>query len=113
MTTTNRRGARSPVCLAVSVGGTQAAVSADLSARGFRLEIPTLLPEGQPVEGYVLHGDKELKWKGVVAWARPGNPMLSVWHALGVRFTEVSPGLRALISMRSRGAGKRPSRPTR
>jgi hypothetical protein len=29
--------------------------------------------------------------------------MTSTWHALGVRFTEVSPSLRALISIRSRG----------
>jgi hypothetical protein len=29
--------------------------------------------------------------------------MTSTWHAVGVQFTELSPGLRALISMRTRG----------
>jgi hypothetical protein len=103
MTTTNRRDVRKAIRLPVSIGGKQAALSADVSPRGFQLETTTLLPQGLPVEGYVLHGDKELKWKGVVAWSRAGNPMMSTWHAMGVQFTEVSPGLRALISMRSRG----------
>jgi hypothetical protein len=103
MTTTNRRDVRKAILLPVSIGGKQAALSADVSPSGFQLETTTLLPQGLPVEGYVLHGDKELKWKGVVAWSRAGNPMMSTWHAMGVQFTEVSPGLRALISMRSRG----------
>lgn len=103
MTNPTRREVRKAVRLPVSIGGSQAALSTDVSASGFQLETPTLLPQGLPVEGYVLHGHKELRWKGVIAWARPGNPMTSTWHALGVRFTKVSPGLRALISMRSRG----------
>jgi hypothetical protein len=103
MTTSTRREVRHAVRLPVSIGGRQAALSMNLSASGFQLETTSLLPQGLPVEGYVLHGDKELKWKGVVAWSRAGNPMTSTWHALGVRFTEVSPGLRALISIRSRG----------
>lgn len=103
MTTTTRRDVRKAVRLPVSIGGRQAALSADLSHGGFQLETVKLLPAGTPVEGYVLHGTKELRWKGVVAWARPGNPMTSVWHVMGVAFTEVSPGLRALISLRARG----------
>jgi hypothetical protein len=103
MTTSTRREARHAVRLPVSIGGRQAALTADLSASGFQLETTSLLPQGLPVEGYVLHGEKELRWKGVVAWSRAGNPMTSTWHALGIRFTQVSPGLRALISIRSRG----------
>lgn len=101
-TIANRRDVRSPVRLPVSIGGRQAALSADVSPGGFQLETTQLLPQGATVEGYVLHGDKELRWTGVVAWARAGNPMTSTWHLLGVRFTHVSAGLRALISMRSR-----------
>jgi len=88
--------------LPVSIGGRQAALSADVSGGGFSLETTSLMPEGLPVKGYVLHGDKELTWSGVVAWTRAGNPMTSTWHVMGVRFTKVSPGLRALISMRTR-----------
>lgn len=100
--TTNRREVRNPLRLPVSIGGRQAALSADVSPGGFQLETTQLLPQGLPVEGYVLHGDKELKWQGVVAWAKPGNPMTSTWHVLGVRFTALTPGLRALISMRTK-----------
>jgi hypothetical protein len=103
MTTPTRREVRHAVRLPVSIGGRQAALSMNLSASGFQLETTSLLPQGLPIEGYVLHGDKELTWKGVVARRRAGNPMTSTWHALGVRFTEVSPSLRALISIRSRG----------
>lgn len=102
MTTSTRREVRHAVRLPVSIGGRQAALTADVSQTGFRLESMTLLPQGLPVEGYVLLGEKELTWKGVVAWNRPGNPMMSTWHELGVKFTRVSPGLRALISIRSK-----------
>jgi hypothetical protein len=99
---TPRSDSRAVVRLPISIGRKQAALSADLSHGGFRLETPQLLAPGQLVEGYVLHGNKELAWKGQVAWARPGNPMASVWHEVGVRFTHVSTGLRALISIRKR-----------
>ena len=54
---------------------------------------------GDQVSGYVLHGDKELTWTGRVQWVSAGNPMASTWHRMGVVFTRVSPGLRALLSM--------------
>ncbi len=100
--TTHRRELRNLLRLPVSIGGRQAALSADVSPGGFQLETTQLIPEGMPVEGYVLHGEKELRWRGVVAWAKPGNPMTSTWHTLGVRFTAVTPGLRALISIRTK-----------
>jgi hypothetical protein len=100
---TIRKDARVPVRLPISIGRRQAALSADVSDGGFRLETTALLPVGSRLEGYVLHGDKELSWKGEVAWAKAGNPMASTWHELGVRFTFVSPGLRALISLKRKG----------
>lgn len=99
---TIRKDARVNVRLPISIGRRQAALSADVSDGGFRLETTSLLSAGSRVEGYVLHGDKELQWKGEVAWAKAGNPMASTWHEVGVRFTWVSPGLRALISMRKK-----------
>ncbi len=80
-----------------------AALSSDVSDSGFCLETPNPLQEGAPLDGYVLHGNKELKWRGEVAWVQLGSPMASMWHRVGVRFTWVSPGLRALLSMRQRG----------
>lgn len=103
---TPRRDARAAVRLPISIGRRQAALSADLSHGGFRLETPKLLAPGTPLEGYVLHGQKELPWRGEVTWARAGDPMASTWHELGVRFTFVSPGLRALISIKKRSAAR-------
>jgi hypothetical protein len=100
---TTRKDDRVNVRLPVSIGRRQAALSADVSDGGFRLETTSLLAVGSRVEGYVLHGDKELPWKGEVAWSKAGNPMASTWHQVGVRFTWVSPGLRALISLRKKG----------
>lgn len=99
---TIRKDARVSLRLPISIGRRQAALSADVSDGGFRLETPTLLTPGSRLDGYVLHGDKELLWTGEVAWAHAGNPMASTWHEIGVRFTWVSPGLRALISMKKK-----------
>lgn len=97
----SRQKKRVALRLPVSIGH-RAALSADISDNGFCLESPTLHAEGAEVSGFVLHGHLELKWSGRVAWARPGNPMLSTWHTMGIQFTQVSPGLRALLSLRQR-----------
>lgn len=94
-----RKNNRISLCLPVSVGQ-RAALSADVSAKGVCLEAPTLRSAGDEVTGYVLFGDKELAWQGRVQWVRPGNPMYSLWHRMGIEFTQVSPGLRALLSIK-------------
>jgi hypothetical protein len=99
-----RESPRASVCLPVSIGGSAAALSADLSASGFCLETMALRAKGEEVKGYVLFGEKELEWRGRVMWVERGNPMASIWHRVGIRFTDVSPGLRALLSIRLRGA---------
>ena len=97
-----RKEARTSLRLPVSIGGRADALSADVSDSGFCLESPTLATKGDVVTGYVLHGHKELTWTGRVQWVTVGNPMASTWHRLGIQFTTVSPGLRALLSMRQR-----------
>lgn len=96
-----RQKKRVALRLPVSIGR-RAALSADISDTGFCLESATLHPAGAEVSGFVLHGHLELEWTGRVAWARAGDPMTSTWHTMGVRFTRVSPGLRALLSIRQR-----------
>lgn len=98
---TARKNARVALRLPVSIAR-RAALSADLSPTGFCLESPQLRAAGEVVSGFVLHGNKELTWAGRVAWVAPGNPMTSTWHRLGIEFTKVSPGLRALLSMSTR-----------
>jgi hypothetical protein len=79
-----------------------AALSADISADGFCLEVMRPLEQGALIDGYVLHGDRELDFKGQVAWVEVANPQTSHWSRIGVKFTQVSPGLRALLSMKNR-----------
>jgi len=97
----NRKANRVSMCLPVSVGS-KAALSADVSHSGVCLESPVPRAAGDLVSGYVLFGDKELHWTGRVKWVELGNPMASLWHRMGIEFTQVSTGLRALLSMRQR-----------
>lgn len=88
------------VGLPVSIERRAAALCSDLSDEGFCLEVPFATFEaGRAIKGYVLMGNKELGFNGTVAWVKPGNPMTSMWSTMGVRFTEVSTGLRALIGI--------------
>lgn len=98
---TARKTARVSLKLPVSISR-RAALSSDLSSTGFCLESPQLRAAGDEVSGFVLYGNKELTWTGRVAWVSAGNPMMSTWHRMGIEFTKVSPGLRALLSMSTR-----------
>jgi PilZ domain len=98
----NRKQTRVPRRLPVSIERRAAALSADISSTGFCLESPMLRAQGDFVSGFVLHGHKELTWTGRIKWVQPGNPMASTWHRMGIEFTTVSPGLRALLSMLSK-----------
>ncbi len=95
-----RREPRIPLRLPVSIDRCSAALTADLSNNGFCLEVPfAAFTPGKEIEGYVLLGEKELAFKGCVAWFHPGNPMASMWGRAGISFSSLSPGLRALISI--------------
>jgi len=57
------------VChLPVSIGGRTAAMSDDVSSRGFCLATPLSVSftVGQTVDGFVLQGDEELHFRGKV-----------------------------------------------
>ena len=97
----NRKNVRVCLCLPVSVAR-RAALTEDISDTGFCLEVFQPLKPGTAVEGFVLQGERELSFKGQVMWSRAGNPMASHVSRVGVRFTSVSPGLRALLSIEQR-----------
>ena len=97
----NRKSLRVSLCLPVSVAR-RAALTEDISDTGFCLEVFQPLKPGTAVDGFVLHGESELSFKGQVMWTRAGNPMASHTSLVGVRFTSVSPGLRALLSLEQR-----------
>jgi hypothetical protein len=102
-----RREPRIPLRLPVSIDRSAAALTADLSNNGFCLEVPfAAFTPGKEIEGYVLLGEKELAFKGRVAWFHPGNPMASMWGRAGIRITGLSPGLRALISIEMKRSKK-------
>lgn len=104
------REERTLVGLPVSIERRAAALCSDISNKGFCLEVPNATFEaGRAIKGYVLLGNKELNFHGTVAWVKPGNPMGSLWATMGVRFTHISPGLRALIGIeRKRRPAKLP-----
>ena len=64
---------------------------------GQRLQLPQVFLPGSQVDGYFLLDDKEIPFRGWVAWAIPGNPMASVFSQMGVRFSEVPEGLKAVF----------------
>lgn len=100
------RKIRTSLRLPVSVAR-HAALTADISDSGFCLELFQPMAVGARVDGFVLHGDRELKFRGEVAWATPGNPMASLFGTAGVKFTWVSVGLRTLLSIEQRRPGAR------
>ena len=95
------RKTRTSLRLPVSIAR-HAALTADISDNGFCLELFQPLAVGTRVDGFVLHGDLELKFRGEVAWATQGSPMASLFSTVGVKFTWVSLGLRTLLSIEQR-----------
>ena len=93
-----RHRARKPLRLPVSLGGKLPALTADVSPDGFRVELPQVFLPGSKLDGWVLDGDCQLGFRGEVTWAQPGNPQLSLYSEMGVRFTEVSPELATLLA---------------
>jgi len=84
----------------VSLGGRLAAMTVNVSSSGFRIELPQVFLPGSKVEGFVLNGEEELPFVGEVTWAKPGNPQLSLYSAMGIRFVQVSPKLKELLRQR-------------
>jgi hypothetical protein len=74
-----------------------AALSADVSADGFCLEVMRPIRAGTQIDGYVLQGDDELDFRGEVIWAKPAHPEATHWSRVGVRFTWLSDELRDLL----------------
>lgn len=77
-----------------------AAMTVDVSASGFRIELPQVFLPGSKVQGFVLDGERELPFDGEITWARPGNPQTSHFSEMGVRFVRLSKELKQLLTQR-------------
>ena len=95
--TTRRTSLRRSLRLPLSLGRKLPALTADVSRGGFSAELPQVFLPGSQVDGYFLLNDIEVPFRGWVAWAIPGNPMASVFSQIGVRFSEVPEGLKAVL----------------
>ena len=95
--TTRRTSLRRSFRLPLSLGRKLPALTADVSRGGFSAELPQVFLPGSQVDGYFLLDDKEVAFRGWVAWAIPGNPMASVFSQIGVRFSEVPEGLKGVL----------------
>ncbi len=96
--TTRRTTLRRSFRLPLSLGRRLPALTADVSRGGFSAELPQVFVPGSQVHGFFLLDDREINFKGTVAWAVPGNPQASVYSRIGVRFDELPEGLRPLFS---------------
>jgi hypothetical protein len=93
-----RNTLRRALKLPLSLGNRLPALTADVSRGGFQAELPQVFLPGSQVHGYFLVEDREVPFKGTVAWAEPGNPQLSVWSRMGVAFDEVPEGLEPVFT---------------
>lgn len=99
---TRRQTIRRAVRLPLSLGRRLPALSADVSRGGFQAELPQVFLPGSKVHGYFLVGEGEVPFRGTVAWAEAGNPQLSIFSRIGVRFDAVPEGLKPLFSKADR-----------
>jgi hypothetical protein len=83
--------------LPVTLGGRLAAITAEVSGMGFSAEMPQVFLPGSKVHGTINCGDRDLPFRGVVSWAEPGHPNLSIASRFGVRFTAEVEGLADLL----------------
>lgn len=95
---TRRQTIRRSIRLPLSLGGRLPALSADVSRGGFQAELPQVFLPGSRVHGSIVVGEEKVPFSGTVAWAQPGNPQLSVFSRLGVRFDSVPEGLKPLFA---------------
>jgi PilZ domain len=63
----------------------------NVSAGGFCTGMMRVPPPGTSLEGLIHVNGREAQFQGSVAWARPGNPRMSLLGAIGVRFTRIDP----------------------
>src|SRR5688572_28891786 len=96
--TTRRTTLRRSLRLPLSLGRKLPALTADVSRGGFSAELPQVFLPGSQVDGYFLLDDKELAFRGWVAWVIPGNPMDSVFSQIGVRFNQMPEGLKGVFA---------------
>ncbi len=94
----NRQTLRRSLRLPLSLGRRLPALTADVSRGGFQAELPQVFLPGSKVHGYFLVGETEVPFAGTVAWAEAGNPQLSVYSRIGVRFDETPAGLKPYFS---------------
>ncbi len=66
-------------------------VTQNVSSGGFCTGMMRVLPPGTALEGLIHVDGQEAPFQGSVAWARPGNPRMSLLGAIGVRFTRIDP----------------------
>lgn len=95
--TTRRQTIRRSIRLPLSLGRRLPALCADVSRGGFQAELPQVFLPGSVVHGYFLVDGAEVAFKGTVAWAVAGNPQLSVYSRIGVKFDQAPEGLKSLF----------------
>ena len=76
--------------LKLSLGGRLPAFTADVSPRGFAVELMHVAKPGTDVHGSISIAGQDFPFTGKVCWAKAGDPRLSVRGRYGVRFTGIA-----------------------
>lgn len=72
--------------------------TADISSGGFSAEILRTPEPGTKVDGTIRLADDEVRYTGLVVWARAGSPRLNLRGRIGVRFTSLPASAARLLS---------------
>ncbi len=100
--TTRRSSIRRTLRLPLSLGRRLPALTADVSRGGFQAELPQVFLPGSKVHGYFLVGEAEVAFQGTVTWAQAGDPRLSIFSRVGVRFDALPRELDSLLRAQER-----------
>lgn len=91
--TTRRNALRRSLRLPLSLGRRLPALTADVGRGGFQAELPQVFLPGSKVHGFFLVNETEVAFRGTVAWAEAGNPMMSIFSRIGVQFDQLPEAL--------------------
>jgi hypothetical protein len=78
--------------------GTTPVFTADIGPGGFSAELMRVQPPGTPVQGSIRLNGLDVSYSGEIAWAKAGDPHMSLRGRIGVRFTSLPSEVRNILA---------------
>jgi len=95
--TSSRRSVRHRRRFRVTLGATPL-FTADIGPGGFSAELMRVQAPGTPVRGSIRLNGLDVSYAGEIAWARAGEPHMSLRGRIGVRFTALPAEVKAILA---------------